>query len=289
VYEDGANLASGTAWQLPAGIAFASCALVWVGGANASLLRLLMSLPLLPEGAPMTCARYDPATLEWEASASQAAEAARLLKRRYYLVERAKQASIVGLVAGTLGVSGFRSALQRVRQLAEDAGKKTYTLLVGKPNPAKLANFPEARAQFGQCLRGADALLLLCQVEVFVLVACPQTALLDSRDFLAPIITVFEAELAFTPGSSWQPGTYRTGFSDTPLPADARDGERANTADVPDGSDADADASDAALSSSTQLMVRQLALRGCRTKPTPLPSGLQDKAYAPAAPALELH
>lgn len=143
--DDSAHLATGMTWQLPAGVAFADCALVWVGGANAALLRLLMSLPLLPDGAPMTCARFDPATREWEASASQAAEAARVLKRRYYLVERARQASIVGLVAGTLGVSGFRSALQRVRQLAEEAGKKTYTLLVGKPNPAKLANFPEVR------------------------------------------------------------------------------------------------------------------------------------------------
>ena len=149
--DDSTQFASGVSWSLPAGVSFTDCALVWVGGANASLLRLLMSLPLLPDGAPMACARFDPATLEWEHSASQTAEAARVLKRRYYLVERARQASIVGLVAGTLGVSGFRSALQRVRQLAEEAGKKTYTLLVGKPNPAKLANFPEARVFVASC------------------------------------------------------------------------------------------------------------------------------------------
>ena len=88
-------------------------------------------------------------------------------------------------------------------------------------------------------------------MEVFVLVACPQTALLDSRDFLAPIITVFEAELAFT-GSAWKPGTYRSGFSDVPLPADARDVECANTADALTKSDA----SDSAPSRSTQLTVR---------------------------------
>ena len=91
------------------------------------------------------------------------------------------------------------------------------------------------------------------QVEVFVLVACPQTALLDSREFLTPIITVFEAELAFT-GSAWQPGAYRSGFSDVPLPADARDDKRADTADAL--TESDADASESALSSSTQLTVR---------------------------------
>jgi Putative diphthamide synthesis protein len=41
------------------------------------------------------------------------------------------------------------------------AGKKSYTFLMGKPNPAKLANFPE--------------------VEVFVLVADPDGLILDSK------------------------------------------------------------------------------------------------------------
>ena len=44
---------------------------------------------------------------------------------------------------GTLGVAGFLQAAEEVRRLARAAGKKTYTLLMGKPNPAKLANFPE--------------------------------------------------------------------------------------------------------------------------------------------------
>jgi diphthamide biosynthesis protein 2 len=139
------EMACGVTWQLPPGVALADCSLVWVGGANASLLRLLMSLPLGPDGCALRCARYDPTSRAWEPSAGQAEEAARLLKRRYYLVERAKQASIVGLLAGTLGVAGFRGALERARGLAEAAGKRTYTFLVGKPNPAKLANFPEVR------------------------------------------------------------------------------------------------------------------------------------------------
>ena len=44
---------------------------------------------------------------------------------------------------GTLGVAGFLRAAEEVRRLARAAGKRTYTLLMGKPNPAKLANFPE--------------------------------------------------------------------------------------------------------------------------------------------------
>ena len=55
---------------------------------------------------------------------------------------------------GTLGVAGFLEAAEEVRRLARAAGKRTYTLLMGKPNPAKLANFPE--------------------VEVFVMIADAQ-------------------------------------------------------------------------------------------------------------------
>jgi diphthamide biosynthesis enzyme Dph1/Dph2-like protein len=36
------------------------------------------------------------------------------------------------------------------------------------------------------------------QCEIFIYVSCAQTALLDSKDFLAPVITPFEALLAFT-------------------------------------------------------------------------------------------
>lgn len=35
------------------------------------------------------------------------------------------------------------------------------------------------------------------QCDVFIYVSCAQTALLDSKEFLAPIITPFEAMIAF--------------------------------------------------------------------------------------------
>ena len=63
-------------------------------------------------------------------------------------------------MVGTLGVAGYLDAVENVRKLAQAAGKKTYTLLMGKPTPAKLANFPE--------------------VEVFVLVADPQVVFVSA-------------------------------------------------------------------------------------------------------------
>jgi diphthamide synthase subunit DPH2 len=44
---------------------------------------------------------------------------------------------------GTLACAGFQSAINMVRRQAKLAGKKTYTFVMGKPNPSKLGNFRE--------------------------------------------------------------------------------------------------------------------------------------------------
>ncbi|GJV70508.1 2-(3-amino-3-carboxypropyl)histidine synthase subunit 2, partial [Tanacetum coccineum] len=117
----------------------------------------------------------------------------RILKRRYYLVEKAKDASIVGILVGTLGVAGYLNMIHQIKEMITRAGKKAYMLVMGKPNPSKLANFPEC--------------------NVFIYISCAQTALLDSKDFLAPVITPFEAILAFNRGSEWT-GKYVMEFQD---------------------------------------------------------------------------
>ena len=127
------------------------------------------------------CLVHDPAAAapgadagaQWEALATQ-----RELKRRYYMVQRARDAQVLGtyvratdtctcqcvpcsvslltqqrqpttgIVVGTLGVSRYLRVVASVRRLVERAGKKAYTLVVGKLNPAKLANFAEVSRQF---------------------------------------------------------------------------------------------------------------------------------------------
>lgn len=117
----------------------------------------------------------------------------KILRRRYYLVEKAKDANIIGILVGTLGVAGYLHIIEQMKDLIKAAGKKSYTLVMGRPNSAKLANFPEC--------------------EVFIYVSCAQTALLDSKDFLAPVITPFEAVLAFGRGREWT-GEYLLDFKD---------------------------------------------------------------------------
>lgn len=115
----------------------------------------------------------------------------RALRKRLYLVERARDAEVVGLVVGTLGVADYLSVLEHLRGIIHQAGKRAYTLAVGKPNPAKLANFLE--------------------VDIFVLVACPQNSLLDSTDFYRPLVTPYEMEMACNPARTWI-GSYITDF-----------------------------------------------------------------------------
>ena len=66
-------------------------------------------------------------------------------------------ANVVGIVVGTLGVAEYLTAIKSLQQLITRAGKKFYTLSIGKLNVAKLANFAE--------------------IDIFVLVACPETSL----------------------------------------------------------------------------------------------------------------
>jgi len=127
---------AGLQWQVPGG---REPHMLWVGPTEDStaLTQLLMTF------SARKWSFYDPATRE--SPAGVPASVSRALMRRYYLVEKAKNAAIVGILVGTLGVAGYLDVIDRLRALATAAGKKTYTMLMGKPSPTKLANFAEAR------------------------------------------------------------------------------------------------------------------------------------------------
>ena len=66
--------------------------------------------------------------------------------------------------------------LEHVKRLLASAGKKSYTFVVGKVNPAKIANFDE--------------------IGGWVVIGCWESSLIESKDFLKPLITPFELETA---------------------------------------------------------------------------------------------
>lgn len=113
------------------------------------------------------------------------------------MVQKARDADVFGILIGTLGVgqthtpantlrliinllcvpelksltcmhacvptylAQYLPMIKRLREMLKRAHKKTYTVSVGKLNPSKLANFME--------------------IECFVLVACPENSVIDSK------------------------------------------------------------------------------------------------------------
>lgn len=154
---------------------------------------------------PSTCAGFYVAAVNAGAHSVEPVSTGRLLGKRYALVDKARDAERVGIVAGTLGVSGNLAVIERVKKVVEAAGRRWYMLMVGKPNAAKLGNFAE--------------------MDVFVLVACAQNSLIDSKDYLRPVVTPFEIEVALG-GRDWFSSMYSPDFADVlRMPPLAPDGE----------------------------------------------------------------
>lgn len=72
-------------------------------------------------------------------------QTSRRLQRRYFLVQKAKEAAVVGVLIGTLSAARRGPMLQAVVRLLKARGRKHYVFLMGKLNAAKLANFTEVR------------------------------------------------------------------------------------------------------------------------------------------------
>ncbi|KAG8363766.1 hypothetical protein BUALT_Bualt19G0056500 [Buddleja alternifolia] len=158
----------GLSWRLPKGRNMEEYLLFWIGMDNPAFANLALTVN------SCEIVRYDATE---DSLMTDVSQQTKILKRRYYLVQKAKDANMVGILVGTLGVAGYLHIIHQMRELVTKAGKKSYTFVMGRPNPAKLANFPEC--------------------DVFINVSCAQTALLDSKEFFAPVITPFEAMLAF--------------------------------------------------------------------------------------------
>ena len=117
----------------------------------------------------------------------------RALNRRYGLLTAASSASVFGILINTLSIKNFRDVAEKIKSQIAAAGKKSYTIVVGKLNAAKVANFSE--------------------VDAWVVFGCWESSLVESRDFWKPLITPFELELALQPDDQrlWT-GEWRSDF-----------------------------------------------------------------------------
>ena len=102
-----------------------------------------------------------------------------LIRRRYAMLRSLNAVSIIGILINTLSVRSYLPALQRIQRLISNAGKKYYTIVVGKVNAAKVANFAE--------------------VGAWVVVGCWESGLIDMKSgegYWKPMLTPFELEMA---------------------------------------------------------------------------------------------
>ncbi|KAJ6632488.1 putative diphthamide synthesis protein-domain-containing protein [Mycena sp. CBHHK59/15] len=185
--------------------------IIYIGGESLGLTNLLIT------HSTHSVYSYDP---RQRTARLESARTNRLLMRRYAAVQKVRDADVVGILVGTLGVASYLPLITHLRAALARAHKKSYTLSVGKLNPAKLANFME--------------------IECFVLVACPENSVVEDKDFLRPIITPYELELALQAVPTWT-GRYVLDFER--LLAEGTDAEPAPDADA--DADADADSDDA--------------------------------------------
>jgi diphthamide biosynthesis protein 2 len=175
-------------------------ALVYLGSEDQTLSNLCLLLPnaevYLYEPPTQIATRADASDREAAACEAAACEerapptlrrlvlaTARRLMRRYYLVQQAREAEVVGILVGTLSASQRTPMLRALKALCRRAARKHYVFIMGKLNAAKLANFAE--------------------VGVYVLLGSAEHSLLDAKDFYRPVVTPYELHVALAEGAEW--------------------------------------------------------------------------------------
>ncbi|KAI8979525.1 diphthamide biosynthesis protein 2 [Mycotypha africana] len=174
----------GRYFVLPENVPIEDCSIFFIGKESLTLTNIMMVHNQCPVYT------YNPKTKE---ARKESVQVNRMLMRRYFLVQKAKDANTFGIVVGTLGVASYLNIIEHVKKVIKAAGRKSYFFVMGKLNIEKMANFME--------------------IDCFVLVACPENSLVDSKEFYRPIVTPFELELALiSRGKEWT-GDYETDFS----------------------------------------------------------------------------
>ncbi|XP_016960818.1 2-(3-amino-3-carboxypropyl)histidine synthase subunit 2 [Drosophila biarmipes] len=158
---------------------------IFIGADNQRFANLSLTAPAavqwhIYDGASGTLSSKNPLT-------------AQFIRRRYFHIEKCKDAQTLGLIVATLSAEGYLDVVARLQAMAKGRGIKTQLISVGRINPAKLANFLE--------------------IDCFVLIGCPFNNMYDSKEYYKPIVSVFEAEMALNP--AWHmryPEAYVTDF-----------------------------------------------------------------------------
>ncbi|KAA8579309.1 hypothetical protein FQN60_007099 [Etheostoma spectabile] len=164
----------GRQFSLRRGLSITDYSMFYIGQEGATLRNFMMTWNRC------SFCSFDPVKM---AGRTESVSINRTLMKRYYAIERAKDANVVGILVGTLGMADYLHIIQQLKETIRGAGKKSYMFAMGKLNVPKLANFLE--------------------IDIFVLIACPENSLLDSSEFYKPVVTPFEMEVACNKNREW--------------------------------------------------------------------------------------
>lgn len=98
-----------------------TCAVVYIGAESPHLTSILLRYSALE------CVSYDPRT---QAVRVEGARVNRALMRRYFLVQQAKEAQIIGILMGTLGVAQYLDVVHSLQALIKKYVSLSVTCLL---------------------------------------------------------------------------------------------------------------------------------------------------------------
>ncbi|KAJ2810119.1 Diphthamide biosynthesis protein 2 [Coemansia furcata] len=179
---DSSDIVPGRSWQLPDDASIADYSILYLGAESLTLTNIMLTMRC------RAVLSYDPHTRLLREESHQVN---RHLARRYKMVQHARDADVIGIVVGTLAATRYLRVIETLKAMIRRAQKKYYVFVVGKLNVAKLANFAE--------------------IQTYVLVACPENSLVDSKEFFSPVVTPYEMQLALSKSRQWT-GNYVTDF-----------------------------------------------------------------------------
>jgi diphthamide biosynthesis protein 2 len=101
----------------------------------------------------------------------------REFQERYGGVSKVKDAEIIGIIVGSMGLGEGTTNLliDRLQKLIVASGRKYYTFVMGRLNEAKLCNFPE--------------------IDLYCFISNEDEAMIKPKTFHVPVLTPYELEL----------------------------------------------------------------------------------------------
>lgn len=122
----------------------------------------------------------------------------KIIRQKYYIHEKIKDCTHIGILICSLSMRGLIDQINRVKSLCKTHNKKSYIFSVGRPNVAKLANFPEVIILRIIISLYYSYTFLSIQVEIFVNITCSEGVIEKKKEFMQPIVNIEDIEVALS-------------------------------------------------------------------------------------------